>query len=203
MMLSLSFLSLSSSSVLSILLVLQSILLFSFYITEISATPLLKSVSGFNLYQNKNYSFEFMYPSNWTYIEFKDSFFDMDLNVVASFISPLDSSLDTFQEYFTIKTKTLDPNDTFSNHFKLYLENLNKSITNINITEIEDLSDKNKFLKYSFSPQPGLVINKDEYIFLNDKNSDIFHVQFNSNNNSNKKSFESLINKIVSDFRLL
>jgi hypothetical protein len=202
-MLSLSFLSLSSSSVLSILLVLQSILLFSFYITEISATPLLKSVSGFNLYQNKNYSFEFMYPSNWTYIEFKDSFFDMDLNVVASFISPLDSSLDTFQEYFTIKTKTLDPNDTFSNHFKLYLENLNKSITNINITEIEDLSDKNKYLKYSFSPQPGLVINKDEYIFLNDKNSDIFHVQFNSNNNSNKKSFESLINKIVSDFRLL
>ncbi len=202
-MLSLSFLSLSSSSVLSILLILQSILLFSFFITEISAIPLLKSETDFNLYQNKNYSFEFMYPSNWTYIEFKDSFFDMDLNVVASFISPLDSSLDTFQEYFTIKTKKLDPNDTFLNHFKLYLENLNKSITNINITEIEDLSDKNKYLKYSFSPQPGLVINKDEYIFLNDKNSDIFHVQFNSNNNNNKKSFESLINKIVSDFRLL
>ena len=194
-------LSLSSSSVSLILLILQSILLFSFYITEISATPLLKSETNFNLYQNKNYSFELMYPSNWTYIEFKDSFFDMDLNVVASFISPLDSPLDTFQEYFTIKTKMLDPKDTISNHFKLYLENLNKSIANINILKIEDLSDKNKYLKYSFSPQSGLVINKDEYVFLNGKNNDIFHIQFNSNNNN--KSFESLINKIVSYFRLI
>ena len=194
-------LSLSSSSVSLILLILQSILLLSFYIPEISATPLLKSETDFNLYQNKNYSFELMYPSNWTYIEFKDSFFDMDLNVVASFISPLDSPLDTFQEYFTIKTKTLDPKDTISNHFKLYLENLNKSIANINILKIEDLSDKNKYLKYSFSPQSGLVINKDEYVFLNDKNNDIFHIQFNSNNNN--KLFESLINKIVSYFRLI
>jgi len=199
----LSFLSLSSSSLLSlILLILQSILLFSFYIIEISATSFLKSETDFTLYKNKNYSFELMYPSNWTYIEFKDTFFDMDLNVIASFISPLTSPLDTFQEYFTIKTKSLDPKDTFSNHFKLYLENLNKSITNINISKIEDLSDKNKYLKYSFSPQPGLVINKDDYVFLNDKNNDTFYVQFNSNNNNNK-SFESLINKIVSYFRFI
>jgi hypothetical protein len=184
---------------LSLLLLLQSLLLFVFNFAEISAEPLLKSVTDFKVYQNKNHSFELMYPLDWTFIEFKDQFFDIDLNVVASFISPLDSSLDTFQEYFTIKTKILDPKDTFSNHFKLYLEKLNKSIANITISKVEDISDKNKYITYSFSPQPGLVINKNEYIFLNNDNK-IFHLEFNSNNND--KTFESLINKIVSHFRV-
>lgn len=185
---------------LSFLLFLQSILLFILNFTEISAQPLLKSSTDFKIYQNKNHSFALMYPSDWTYIEFEDQFFDMDLKVVASFISPLHSSLDTFQEYFTIKTKMLDPTDTFSNHFKLYLEKLKKSITNINISKVEDISNKNKYLKYSFSPQSGLVINKDEYIFLNNDNN-IFHLEFNSNNND--KTFESLINKIVSYFQII
>jgi hypothetical protein len=181
------------------LLLLQSLLLFVFNFAEISAEPLLKSATDFKVYQNKNHSFELMYPLDWTFIEFKDQFFDIDLNVVASFISPLDSSLDTFQEYFTIKTKILDPKDTFSNHFKLYLEKLKKSIANITISKLEDISDKNKYIIYSFSPQPGLVINKNEYIFLNNDNK-IFHLEFNSNNND--KTFESLINKIVSHFRV-
>ena len=184
---------------LSLLLLLQSLLLFVFNFAEISAKPLLKSATDFKVYQNKNHSFELMYPLDWTYIEFKDQFFDMDLNVVASFISPLYSSLDTFQEYFTIKTKILDPKDTFSNHFKLYLEKLKKSIANITISKVEDISDKNKYITYSFSPQPGLVINKNESIFLNNDNK-IFHLEFNSNNND--KTFESLINKIVSHFRV-
>ena len=193
------FLSLSSS--LLLFLSLQSILLFTFYITEITAAEsLLKSETDFNIYQNKKYSFELMYPSNWTYVEFNDPFFDMDLNVVTSFISPLYSPIDTFQEYFTIKTKMLDSTDTFSNHFKLYLEKLKKTIANINISKVEDISDKNKYLKYSFSPQSGLVINKDEYIFLNNDNN-IFHLEFNSNNKD--KTFDSLINKIVSYFRII
>jgi|GEM_PF-775780 len=185
---------------LSSLLLLQSLLLFIFNFAEISAEPLLESAIDFKVYQNKNLSFELMYPLNWTYIEFQDSFFDIDLNVVASFISPVDSPIDTFQEYFTIKTKILDSKDTFSNHFKLYLEKLKKSIANITISKVEDISDKNKYLKYSFSPQPGLTINKNEYIFLNNDNK-IFHLEFNSNNND--KKFESLINKIVSYFRVI
>lgn len=182
------------------LLLLQSILLFIFNFTEISAQTLLKNSTDFKVYQNKNHSFELMYPSDWTYIEFEDQFFDMDLNVVTSFISPLYSPKDTFQEYFTIKTKMLDSTDTFSNHFKLYLEKLKKSIANINISKVEDIYDKNKYLKYSFSPQSGLVINKDEYIFLNNDNN-IFHLEFNSNNND--KTFDSIINKIVSYFRTI
>lgn len=184
----------------SLLLLLQSLLLFIFNFAEISAEPLLKSATDFKVYQNKNHSFELMYPLGWTYIEFKDQFFDIDLKVVVSFISPLDSSLDTFQEYFTIKTKMLDPKETFSNHFKVYLDKLKKSIANISISKVEDISDKNKHLTYSFSPQPGLVINKNEYIFLNN-DSKIFHIEFNSNNND--KTFESLINKIVSYFRVI
>ena len=184
---------------LSSLLLLQSLLLFVFNFAEIFAEPLLKSATDFKVYQNKNHSFELMYPLDWTFIEFKDQFFDIDLNVVASFISPLNSSLDTFQEYFTIKTKIQDPKDTFSNHFKLYLEKLKKSIANITISKVEDISDKNKYITYSFSPQPGLVINKSEYIFLNNDNK-IFHLEFNSNNND--KTFESLIKKIVSHFRV-
>lgn len=181
------------------LLLLQSSLLFIFNFAEISAEQLLKSATDFKVYQNKNHSFELMYPLNWTYIEFQDQFFDIDLNVVASFISPLNSSLDTFQEYFTIKTKMLDPKDTFSNHFELYLEKLKNSIANMTISKVEYISDKNKYLTYSFSPQPGLVINKNESIFLNNDNK-IFHLEFNSNNND--KTFESLINKIVSHFRV-
>jgi hypothetical protein len=187
-----------SSSLL--LLLLQSLLLFVFNFAEISAEPLLKSATDFKVYQNKNHSFELMYPLNWTYIEFQDQFFDIDLNVVASFISPLNSSLDAFQEYFTIKTKMLDPKDTFSSYFELYLEKIKNSIANITISKVEDISDTNKYLTYSFSPQPGLVINKNEYILLNTDNK-IFHIEFNSNNNDN--AFGSLINKIVSHFRVI
>ena len=139
-----------------------------------------------------------MYPSNWTYIEFADKLIDTDLNVVVSFISPLDSSVDPFQEFFTIKTIKLDSNDSFSDNFNQYLEKLKKYIANINISKLDDISDQSKYLKYSFSPQPGLIINKTEYILLNNDNY-VFHLEFTSNNNN--KTFELLINKIVSNFR--
>jgi hypothetical protein len=167
---------------------------------EISAQQISKSTTDFNVYHNQNYSFELMYPSNWTYVEFANQFIDTDLNVVASFISPLDSFNDPFQEFFTIKTKKLEPNNSFSNNFNQYLEKLKKSITNINISKVDDISDQSKYLKYSFSPQPGLVINKTEYIFLNNDN-EIFHLEFTSNNND--KTFDLIINKIVSYFRIV
>ncbi len=182
------------------LLLFQLILLFVFNFIEISAQQISKSTTDFNVYHNQNYSFELMYPSNWTYVEFANQFIDTDLNVVASFISPLDSFNDPFQEFFTIKTKKLEPNNSFSNNFNQYLEKLKKSITNINISKVDDISDQSKYLKYSFSPQPGLVINKTEYIFLNNDN-EIFHLEFTSNNND--KTFDLIINKIVSYFRIV
>ncbi|MGE0242337.1 MAG: hypothetical protein AB7F53_00030 [Nitrososphaeraceae archaeon] len=181
-------------------LLFQLILLFVFNFIEISAQQISKSTTDFNVYHNQNYSFELMYPSNWTYVEFANQFIDTDLNVIASFISPLDSSNDPFQEFFTIKTKKLEPNNSFSNNINQYLEKLKKSITNINISKVDDISDQSKYLKYSFSPQPGLVINKTEYIFLNNDN-EIFHLEFTSNNND--KTFDLIINKIVSYFRIV
>lgn len=181
-------------------LLFQLILLFVSNFIEISAQQISKSTTDFNVYHNQNYSFELMYPSNWTYVEFANQFIDTDLNVVASFISPLDSFNDPFQEFFTIKTKKLEPNNSFSNNFNQYLEKLKKSITNINISKVDDISDQSKYLKYSFSPQPGLVINKTEYIFLNNDN-EIFHLEFTSNNND--KTFDLIINKIVSYFRIV
>ena len=143
-----------------------------------------------------------MYPSDWTYVEFRDQFSDNDLSIIISFISPLESSLDTFQEYFTIKSKILDSEDTFSKHFNSYLEKLKKTITNINISNIEDISKINKYIQYSFSPpQSGLVINKDEYIFLKNPNN-VFHIEFTSNSDD-YKTFKPLINKIISYFRII
>ena len=65
---------------------------------------------------------------------------------------PLESSLDTFQEYFTIKSKILNPEITFSKHFNSYSEILKKTITNVNITNVEDKSKINKYIQYTFSP---------------------------------------------------
>ena len=71
---------------------------------------------------------------------------------------------------------------------------------NIKISNIEDMSNINKYIQYSFSPQPGLIIMKDEYIFL--KNNNIFHIEFTSDNND-YKTFKLLINKIISYFRIV
>jgi hypothetical protein len=179
-------------------ILLQSFLLLLFNFNQIFAEEL--SANDFKLYQNKNHSLELMYPSDWTYVEFKDQFSDNDLFIITSFISPLNSPVDAFQEYFTIKLKILDPEDTFSNHFKSYLEKLNKTMINIKILNIEDTSKINKYIQYSFSPQPGLVIMKDEYIFL--KSNNIFHIEFTSDSND-YQTFKLFINKIISYFRIV
>ena len=179
---------------------LLSLLLLLFNFNQ-GFTDLSASENDFKSYKNKNYSIELMYPSDWTYVEFKDKISVNDLFIIISFISPLESSLDTFQEYFTIKSKILDPGDSFTNHVNLYLEKLKDTITNIKISNIEDNSTRNKFIQYSFSPpQSGLIINKDEYIFL--KNStNVFHIEFTSNGDD-YKNFKPLINKIMSHFRI-
>jgi len=179
---------------------LQSLLLLLFNFNQ-SFAESSTSENDFKSYKNKNNAIELMYPSDWTYVEFRDKISDNDLFIIISFISPLDSSLDTFQEYFTIKSKILDPGDSFSNHFNSYLEKLKNTLTNINISNIEDISTSNKFIEYSFSPpQSGLIINKDEYIFL--KNStNVFHIEFTSSG-YDYKTFKPLINKIMSYFRI-
>ena len=179
---------------------LQSLLLLLFNFNQ-GFTDSSTSENDFKSYESKNNSIELMYPANWTYVEFKDKISDNDLFIITSFISPLESSLDTFQEYFTIKSKILDPGDSFSNHFHSYLEKLKDTITNINISNIEDNSPRNKFIHYSFSPpESGLIINKDEYIFL--KNStNVFHIEFTSNGDA-YKTFKPLINKIMSHFHI-
>jgi hypothetical protein len=179
-------------------ILLQSFLLLLFNFNQIFAEEL--STNDFKLYQNKNHSLELMYPSDWKYVEFKDQFSDNDLFIITSFISPLKSPVDAFQEYFTIKLKILDLEDTFSNHFKSYLEKLNKTMINIKISNIEDTSKINKYIQYSFSPQPGLVIMKDEYIFL--KSNNIFHIEFTSDSND-YQTFKLFINKIISYFRIV
>ena len=179
---------------------LLSLLLLLFNFNQ-GFTDLSASENDFKSYKNKNNAVELMYPSDWTYVEFRDKISDNDLFIIISFISPLESSLDTFQEYFTIKSKILDPGDSFSNHFNSYLEKLKNTITNINISNIEDISNRNKFIHYSFSPpQSGLIINKDEYIFLKNSNN-VFHIEFTSNGDD-YKTFKPVINKILSYFRI-
>jgi hypothetical protein len=175
---------------------LQSLLLLLFNFNQ-SFAQSSTSENDFKSYKNKNNAIELMYPSDWTYVEFRDKLSDNDLVIIISFISPLESSLDTFQEYFTIKSKILDPGDSFSNHFNSYLEKLKNTLTNINISNIEDISTRNKFIEYSFSPpQSGLIINKDESIFL--KNStNVFHIEFTSSSYDYKT-----FNKIMSYFRI-
>lgn len=182
------------------LVLLQSFLLLLFNFNQIFAES-STSTDDFKSYKNENYTLELMYPSDWTYVEFRDQFSDNDLSIIISFISPLEAPLDTFQEYFTIKSKILDPEDTFSSHFNSYLEKLKKTITNINISNIENMSNKNKYIHYSFSPpQSGLIINKEEYIFLKNPNN-VFHIEFTSNDDD-YKTFKPMINKILSSFRI-
>ena len=167
---------------------------------EMSYMGSYSEIQKFKLYKNQELDFNISYPSDWKIVEFSDDITDEGLQIISSFISPLDSSVDPFQEFFTIKTMKLDPKDSFSNNFHQYLERLKQSITNVNISKLDDISNQSKYLKYSFSPQPGLIINKSEYIFLNNDN-DVFHIEFTSNNNN--KNFELLINKIISSIRIV
>src|SRR5215203_3515305 len=78
---------------------LQSLLLLLFNFNQ-SFAESSTSENDFKSYKNKNNAVELMYPSDWTYVEFRDKISDNDLFIIISFISPLDSSLDTFKEHF-------------------------------------------------------------------------------------------------------
>ena len=53
------------------LVLLQSFLFLFFNFNQIFAES-STFTNDFKLYENKRYSVELMYPSNWTYVEFRD-----------------------------------------------------------------------------------------------------------------------------------
>lgn len=156
----------------------------------------------FKLYKNQDLDFSILYPIDWKIVEFSDDITDEGLQIISSFISPLDNSNDGFQEFFTIKTKSINATDSkdlvlwdyFNDYFYKIQESKSVGSSEVNLYTNSSI----KTLDYTFTPQPGLILNKKEAIFL--KNDRIFHIEFTLTDDT-ANSFTPMIKEILYSFK--
>ena len=168
---------------------------------EMSYMGSYSETQKFKLYKNQDFDFNILYPFGWKIVEFSDDITYQGLQIISSFISPLDNSNDGFQEFFTIKTKSInDTNnkvllgDYFNDYFFKIQESKSIRSSYVNLNTNSSI----KSLDYTFTPQPGLVLNKKEAIFL--KNDRIFHIEFTLTNDT-ANSFTPIIKEILYSFK--
>ena len=63
--------------------------------------------SNLSTYENPAYTFRIQYPSNWEKVEFNQGIEEGHRNIIVNFVSPLESSSDTFREYLIIEVGDL------------------------------------------------------------------------------------------------
>ena len=156
----------------------------------------------FKLYKNQDLDFSILYPIDWKIIEFSDIIKDEDLQIISSFISPLDNSNDAFQEFFTIKTRSIDQSENndvfFREYFNDYFHKIQQTKSTTNIKGNLHTNSSIKTLDYIFTPQPGLILHKIDAISL--KNNRIFHIDFTLTNNPGI-SLTHIIDEILKSFK--
>ncbi|MGB9167512.1 MAG: hypothetical protein WCB31_01130 [Nitrososphaeraceae archaeon] len=173
-----------------------------FVCIEMSYMGAYSETQKFKLYKNQELDFNILYPSDWKIVEFSDDITDEGLQIISSFISPLDNSNDGFQEFFTIKTKSINDTDNkdlvlwdyFNDYFYKIQESKSIGSSEVNLYTNSSI----KTLDYTFIPQPGLILNKKEAIFL--KNDRIFHIEFTLTSDT-ANSFTPMIKGILYSFK--
>ena len=173
-----------------------------FVCIEMSYMGSYSETKKFKLYKNQDLDFNILYPIDWKIVEFSDDIADEGLQIISSFISPLDNSNDGFQEFFTIKTKSINDTDNkdlvLCDYFNDYFYKIQES-KSIGSSEVNLYTNSSiKTLDYTFIPQPGLILNKKEAIFL--KNDRIFHIEFTLTNDT-ANSFTPMIKEILYSFK--
>jgi len=172
-----------------------------FVCIEMSYMGSYSETQKFKLYKNQHLDFSILYPIDWKIVEFSDDITDEGLQIISSFISPLDNSNDVFQEFFTIKTKSINYTDNkdlvlwdYFNDYFYKIESKSIGSSEVNLYTNSSI----KTLDYTFIPQPGLILNKKEAIFL--KNDRIFHIEFNLTNDT-ANTFTPMIKEILYSFK--
>lgn len=172
-----------------------------FVCVEMSYMGSYSEIQKFKLYKNQELDFNISYPSDWKIVEFSDDITDEGLQIISSFISPLDNSNDIFQEFFTIKTKSINDTDNkdlvlwdYFNDYFYKIESNSIGSSEVNLYTNSSI----KTLDYTFIPQPGLILNKKEAMFL--KNDRIFHIEFTLTNDT-ANTFTAMIKEILYSFK--
>ena len=66
-------------------------------------------------YTNNQYNFVISYPANWEKIEFAQGITESGRQILATFLSPLESPSDSFREYLTIEVANFSPGTAVDN----------------------------------------------------------------------------------------
>ena len=158
---------------------------------------------NFLTYESSVYRFKIQYPSDWEKIEFRGGVEEANRKIIVSFVSPLESSSDTFREYFIIEAGPLEslvasPLPSSTNR---YISSL-KSLPNFKLIESDMVSFAGipaEKLVYSYynNPEVGTTKTMDMLVTKNDK---LYVLSFNSDA-VKYNNYLQTIQKMLDSFR--
>ena len=97
------------------------------------------------IYENANYGFQIMYPSNWEKLEFSEGIEEGGRSIVVRFLSPAEGVSDSFREYVIIEVdKNIQSNKTrLDKYVSSHIDSLRRSLQGFNVNELNITSFAN------------------------------------------------------------
>jgi hypothetical protein len=89
-------------------------------------------------YENANYGFQIMYPSNWEKLEFSEGIEEGGRSIVVRFLSPAEGVSDSFREYVIIEVdKNIQSNKMpLDKYVRSHIDSLRRSLQGFNVNEL-------------------------------------------------------------------
>jgi hypothetical protein len=100
------------------------------------------SDKNLQIYENANYGFQIMYPSNWEKLEFSEGIEEGGRSIVVRFLSPAEGVSDSFREYLIIEVdKNIQSNKTrLDKYVNSHIDSLRRSLQGFDLNELNTTS---------------------------------------------------------------
>ena len=158
---------------------------------------------NFLTYKSLVYKFKIQYPSGWEKIEFSREVAEGNRKIIVNFVSPLESSSDTFREYFIIEAGPVKSPDgsRVTSTINTYINSL-KSLPNFKLIESNMVlyaGSPAQKLVYSYynNPEVGITKTMDMLVTKNDK---LYVLSFNSDA-VKYNNYLQTVQKMLNSFR--
>jgi hypothetical protein len=114
------------------------IIIIIIFIPVHQATAESASDSNLQRYENANYGFQIMYPSNWEKLEFSEGIEEGGRNIVVRFLSPAEGVSDSFREYVIIEAdKNIQSNKMpLDKYVGSHINSLRTSLQGFDVNEL-------------------------------------------------------------------
>ena len=156
------------------------------------------------IYENANYGFQIMYPSNWEKLEFSEGIEEGGRSIVVRFLSPAEGVSDSFREYVIIEVdKNIQSNKTsLDKYVDSHIDSLRLSLQGFDVNELNITSfANNPEEKVVYSYRDSVIgTAKTMEVWIRSPNK-LYLISFNADE---RKYFHylPLIEKMLSSFKI-